>query len=193
MNEEGLLKEDISKYIKLTDGEFDYYFNLLKINKYKKRENLHSIGKVCRSAFFVLEGSIRYFNIVDGEEKTGQFFFEGSWYSDYESFLFHVPSEQSIQAIEQTTVAILSKEALYQLYEKIPKFERFGRIMAENAFMGLRKRTLSLTSLSATERYLELTQNRPKVIKRIPQKYIASYLDIKPQSLSRIRNELLRR
>ncbi len=182
------LKKDMSKYIHLSDQEFENYYDLLEFKVFKKKENLLTIGEVCKNAFFIYEGCIRYFNIVDGEEETGQFFFEGAWYSDYDSFLFQRPTDQTIQALEKTTVAILSKNALEQLYSEIPKFERFGRLMAENAFMGLRKRTESLTHLTGEERYNNLVVSRPKVIKRIPQHYIASYLGIRPQSLSRIRN-----
>lgn len=182
----------MAKYISLTHEESEYFYNLLKVKTFKKGENLHRSGKICDKAFFMLEGCFRYYNIIDGEEITGQFFFEGAWYSDYESFLLNTPSEQTIEALEKTRVAILYKSDLNRLYVELPKFERFGRLMAENAFIGLRKRTESLTHQSATERYIELSKNRPKVIQRVPQKYIASYLSIKPQSLSRIRRELLK-
>ncbi len=182
------LRKNISNYIDLSDQEFEQYFDLLAFKVFKKKAHLLTIGEVCKEAFFIYEGCIRYYNVVDGEEETGQFFFEGAWYSDYDSFLFQRPSDQSIQALEKTSVAILSKKALEQLYAEIPKFERFGRLMAENAFMGLRKRTESLTHLTGEERYNQLVTSRPKVIKRIPQHYIASYLGIRPQSLSRIRN-----
>ncbi len=185
---ENFVRENIAQYVRLTDAEFDLYYSKLQFNRFKKRENLHSIGQVCRNAFLIVEGCIRYYNIVDGEEHTGQFFFEGAWYSDYESFLFNRPSEQTIQALEPTTVAMLSRSATEKLFVELPKFERFGRLMAENAFMGLRRRTESLTQQSASERYEELVNNRPKVVQRIPQRYIASYLGIRPQSLSRIRN-----
>jgi CRP-like cAMP-binding protein len=185
-----LIRENIDAYIQLSDQEFDLYYGLLNFKTYKKKEHILAYQEVCQEAFFILEGCMRYYHIVDGEEQTGQFFFEGAWYSDYESFLFNRPSEQSIQALEKTSVASLSKQALEKLFVEVPKFERFGRLMAENAFMGLRKRTESLTQLSAIERYNVLLKNRPKVIRRVPQKYIASYLGIQPQSLSRIRSQL---
>ncbi len=185
-----LIKEDISKYVALSDEEFQYYFDLLRVKTFSRNENLHRSGEVCKQAYFIQSGCFRYYNLLDGEEQTGQFFFEGSWYSDYESFLFEKPSSQTIQALETTTVAILSKVALEKLYSRIPKFERFGRITAENAFMGLRKYTDSITHLSAEDRYKLLIKNRPKVIQRVPQQYIASYLGIRPQSLSRIRKNL---
>ncbi len=193
MTDKELLDTCMAKYISLADAEFEYFYNLLKIKTFKKGAEIHRIGKICNKAFFIIEGCFRYYNIVDGDEITGQFFFEGAWYSDYESFLFEIPSEQTMEALEPTRLAILSKNNLNKLFVELPQFERFGRLMAENAFMGLRKRTEALTHKSATERYIELSQNRPKVIQRVPQKHIASYLSIKPQSLSRIRRELLKK
>ncbi len=183
----------MNKFISLSSDEAEYFYSLLKIKSFEKGEDIHKIGRICSKAFFILEGCFRYYNIIDGEEITGQFFFEGAWYSDYESFLLEIPSEQTMEALEPTRVAILSKTNLNKLFSELPKFERFGRLMAENAFIGLRKRTEALTHKSATDRYIELSQNRPKVIKRVPQKYIASYLSIKPQSLSRIRRKLLKK
>ena len=84
----------------------------------------------------------------------------------------------------------MRKKNIYRLYDEIPRFERLGRLMAERAFIGLRMRTQTLTHLNPEERYLRLLKNRPKVIERIPQHYIASFLGIKPQSLSRIRKRL---
>ena len=190
MDEASTIRSNIQKFIQLTDDEFEYFHDLLKIQNFQEGQNLLDYGSICDRAYLILTGCIRYFNVVDGEEITGQFFFENTWYSDYESYLFNAPSQQTIQAIESTRVAILTKDALDHLYSKIPKFERFGRLMAENAFLGLRKRTEALTHQSATERYLELLEKRPKVIQRVAQKHIASYLNVKPQSLSRIRKEI---
>lgn len=184
------VREGILKYIPLSEGEFERYYHLLEFKSFNKRENLLSIEEVCRCAFFIQKGCIRYYNLVDGEEHTSQFLFEGAWYSDYESFLFERPTLQTIQALENTEVAVLSKSALQKLYVEAPIFERFGRLMAENAFLGLRRRTENYTQLSADERYLKLLKQRPKVIERVPQHYIASYLGIKPPSLSRIRKRV---
>jgi len=184
------LKQNMSRYVKLSNDDFERFYATLKFKTFKKRENLLVSGSICREAFFIIEGCIRYYNVSDGEEHTGQFFFEGSWYSDYDSFLFERPSKQTIQAIEETSVAILSKASMNQLYDEMPRFERFGRLMAENAFMGLRQRTEALTQLSALDRYMRLVENRPKVIQRVPQRFIASYLGIRPQSLSRIRKSI---
>lgn len=186
------LKLSVSQFISLSEEEFELFYSSLEFKKLKRKEYLLQAGSFCKVAFFIVSGLIRYFNIIDGEEITGQFFFEGNWYSDYESFLMGIPSTQSIQALEKTEVAILSKSALEKLYKEVPKFERFGRLMAENAFIGLRNKTEIHTLQTPEERYLKLIQNRPKVIQRVPQHYIASYIGIKPQSLSRIRNRILK-
>lgn len=190
MTDRTIIRNNIAKFVDLTEEEFNYFYDLLVVKDFEKGQYLHTHGSICNKAYFIIRGCIRYFHIVEGEEITGQFFFENAWYSDYESYLFGSPSEQTIQALEHTRAAILTKETMNRLYGDMPKFERFGRLMAENAFLGLRKRTEALTHQSATERYLELLKNRPKVLQRITQRHIASYLNIKPQSLSRIRKKV---
>lgn len=177
--------------IGLTNEEFDLFLGCLQSQKLKRKEVLIAEGDICRYAYFIKKGCLRYFHNMDGEEITGQFFFENGWYTDYESFLLQKPSKQNIDALEPTELILLSKSDLFNLYITIPKFEKFGRIMAENAFMGLRNRTELLTQQSAEERYLKLVKERPKVIERVPQHYIASYLGIKPPSLSRIRKRIM--
>ena len=181
------LEKTISTYIDFTSEEFKSIRDCFQIKTLKRREILHDINSVCGNVYFIEEGIIRYFQVENGEEVTGQFFFTGGWYTDLESFLSNSYSRQTAQAIESTSLLYISKQDLEKLYKEIPQFERLGRLIAEQAFIGLRKKTDNLTLLDAKERYLNLLKHRPKVIRRIPQYYIASYLGIKPQSLSRIR------
>lgn len=180
----------IAKLIDLNVEEMTYFKSLLTTKSLKRKEFLLQQGEICKFASFINKGCLRYFYLVDGEEHTGQFFFENGWYLDYESFLTGKPSKQNIEALEPTDLVVLSKIDLEKLYKEIPKFERFGRLMAENAFLGLKSRTEMLTNESAEERYLHLVESRPKVIERVSQHYIASYLGLQPQSLSRIRKRL---
>ena len=120
----------------------------------------------------------------------GDFFFEGYWYTDLGSFFSNCHTIQTAQALEDSSLLFISKQDLDKLYNEFPKTERFGRIIAEQTLMGLRKKMDDLTLLDAKERYLNLIKNSPKIINKIPQHYIASYLGIKPQSLSRIRKNL---
>ena len=182
---------NLKHLIGLTNEEFDTFLGCLQFQKLKRKEILIVEGDICRYAYFIKKGCLRYFHNVDGQEITGQFFFENAWYTDYESFLLQKPSKQNIDALEPTELVLLPKNELQNLYITIPKFEKFGRIMAETAFIGLRNRTELLTQQSAEERYLSLMKERPKVIERVPQHYIASYLGIKPPSLSRIRKRIM--
>lgn len=184
------IERSIAQFIRLDQEELDLFRSLLTVKELKKKELLLRSGENCRNIYFINSGCIRYYYLVDGEEKTAQFFFENGWYTDYESFLSGDPSENFIEAIEDTELLCLEKNALQKLYAEAPKFERFGRIMAENAYLGIRYRTKTLTNLNAEERYLKLIKERPKIFERVPQYYIASYLNIQPQSLSRIRKKI---
>lgn len=186
-----LLKESMRRIVNLTDEELDPLLTDIKMIKVKRREVFLKMDDVHRNIFFINEGLIRYYHIVDGEEVTGQFFFEGGWYCDYESFLFQKPSTAYVQALEKSEMLVVPRKRIYEAYDRTPKFERFGRLMAERAFIGLRKKTEGFTKRSPEERYLELMEQRPKVAQRVPQHYIASYLGMKPQSLSRIRKRIL--
>ena len=132
-------------------------------------------------------GGLRYFYTLEGEERTGQFFFEGEWYTDYDSFLDQKPSAQNIQALEPTRVWLMAKPDLYRLYEERPVFEHFGRLMAEQAYRGSKARGAALLNQTPAERYARLLRERPQLVQRVSQRLIATYLDIKPESLRRIR------
>ena len=185
---------DIFTYLKNIDyeEELEEFMQIvqLQLKSYKRKETIVAQGSVCKYLYFINKGCIRYFYTIEGEEHTGQFFFENGWYSDLESFLTQIPTQQTIQAIEPTELVLLPKQNLYDAYEKIPVFERFGRVLIEQSFLGLRAKNKHLTNLSPEEHYLKLIKERPKVIQRVPLLHIASYLGIKPESLSRTRKRL---
>ncbi len=180
----------LSNFISLGKGEQDIFVSKLKLKEYKKKELILQEGDICKYAYFINSGCLRYYYNVGEQENTAQFFFENGWYTDYDSFLTGKPTQQNIETLEKTELLLLSAKDLQQLYIDIPKFERFGRLMAENAFLGIRQRSEMLENQTAEERYLTLMKERPKVFERIPQHYIASYLGIKPPSLSRIRKRI---
>lgn len=171
----------------LTEADFAALQAVMQPQDLAKKELLLREGNVCRAAAYIETGALRYFYTVQGEERTGQFFFEGEWYADYDSFLDQSPSAQSIQALEPTRVWLLPRPALYRLYDERPVFERFGRLMAEQAYRGSKSRSAALLSQSPAERYAQLVRARPGVVQRVSQRLIASYLGVKPESLSRIR------
>jgi len=184
------IEKVISSFINLNKSEFDYFASKLQVKQLKRKEFLLREGQICSNSYFINNGCLRYFYNVKGEEITGQFFFENGWYADYGSYLSGKPSEQNIEALEKTELLVLPKASLDELFMEIPTFEKFGRLMAEKAFLGMRQYTEMVTKQTAEERYLNLVKDRPKVIERIPQHYIASYLGIKAPSLSRIRKRI---
>lgn len=137
-------------------------------------------------------GSLRSFHLKDGEDITQTFFFAGNYATDYESFLTQRPSAVYIQAMEDTEVIQCHYDDLQKLYAASHTGERLGRLIAENIFLGLSLRNRHFLLDDPETRYLALMKERPKVIAHIPLKHIASYLGIKPESLSRIRARMVK-
>lgn len=119
-----------------------------------------------------------------------QFAIEDWWISEPYSALTGEPSQYSIDALEDSELLLLDRDAQNKLLEEIPKFERMFRMLLENRFVANQRRITGTLSLSAEERYLSFLKSYPDIVRRVPQSMIASYLGITPQSLSRIRKEL---
>ncbi len=147
-------------------------------------------GETCRHIAFINEGLLRLFYDIEGEEHIRQFHFENSFCSEYQSFLTQKPAQMSLQALEDTTLLIISHHDMYDLFAQSKDFERLGRILAEQSFIFVSQRFASMLLESPETRYQRLVQERPKVMQRVPQYMIASYLGITPQALSRIRKRL---
>ncbi len=185
------LRQNIENKVVLTDEEFANIIPSFKQKQLKKKERLLSNGAVCDFVVFVNKGSLRSYTIDEkGSEHILQFAFENYWISDLFSYLAVVPSALNIEAMENTEVLYISKTAMEALYHKVPKLERFMRLQIQNAYVALQKRLNATMSASAEDRYLELLQVHPDILIRVPLIYIASYLGVTPESLSRIRRQL---
>jgi len=159
------------------------------VQDFKKRELLLSQGSICRDIFFVVEGLLRVFFVDnEGEEKTFHFSFENSFSADYESFLKKIPANYSIQALEDTTVVLMSFDMLHGGYKILENGEKLGRLLAEEYFFIFNDKIQAIYTQSPLERYNNLTQRFPDILQRIPQHYIASYLNISSVHLSRLKN-----
>jgi CRP/FNR family transcriptional regulator, anaerobic regulatory protein len=181
---------NIKSFVALSQNDEEAFIRILEIKKYSKKEFILQEGQVCDKIFFINSGCARDFFNIEGEEKIVQFFFGDSWFTDYGSFLTGQPTIENLQSIEPCEVVQFKKSDLYNLYVTHPVFERVGRVMAENAFMGLMSLTTMRNNQEPEERYLSLLKKRPELVERIPQHFIASYLGIQPQSLSRIRKRI---
>lgn len=182
--------QSIKSIVSLNESEEEAFVKILEIKQLKKKEVLLQQGQICNKISFINSGCMRLFYEIEGVENTVQFFFADRWYTDYESFLTGQSTIENLQALENSEVVQFKKTDLYQLYTTHPVFERVGRILAENAFLSLSKLNKMLTNEEPQQRYLSLLSQRPEVVMNIPQHYIASYLGIKPESLSRIRKRI---
>ena len=185
------LKSYCSNFVSLSMDELqltEKYFELKTINK---KEFLLQDGKICNFIAFIKSGTIRHFHIKNGDEKTCDISFENSWVTDFQSFTHDTNCIMNLQAMEETVVFLIKKENLYKLYQECNKYETFGRIMAENVAQRATEIAMSLSSDKPEERFLNLIKNKPNIFQRIPQKYIANFLGISPESLSRLRNRII--
>lgn len=176
--------------IECNETESLAFKNILKLKTIKKNEHILVEGEVCNFGIFIVQGCLRYYYMVDGVESTGNFFFENQWYTDFEGFLYGKPSLQNIEALEDCVVYFGYKSDFDKLAVQSPVFNDFLKVMMEQCIKGLTGRGMAMTLLSPEERYLRVIKHCPKVIERVSLKYIASYLGIKPESLSRIRSRL---
>ncbi|MBX2901245.1 MAG: Crp/Fnr family transcriptional regulator [Cyclobacteriaceae bacterium] len=184
------IRNYISQFICITDSEWAIHEEKLTKRFFKKGEFLLKPGEVCGHVSFINSGSFRSFSVLEHEERTYFFAFENEYVTDYESFLSRQPSPNSIQAMEDAEVLQLSYEDMQYCYEKIPVWQKFGRLIAEYIYMGVSKRAYNLQTQTPEQLYLKILNDSPKLVERVPQHYIASYLGIKPESLSRIRGRL---
>jgi CRP-like cAMP-binding protein len=128
---------------------------------------------------------------VNGQDTTKNFFFENEYASEYESFISRTPAAFNVRAMEDSELLELSYANVQKLYETFPVWQKYGRIIAEWLFIHLSRRSKDLLSKSPEELYVDLLNTRPYIIERMPLHYIASYLGVQPESLSRIRKRLM--
>lgn len=185
--------KNISRFITLAPEEKEYFTSLLKVKKLKKKQYLLQEGDIARHEYFVNKGCLRTYTIDEkGQEHVIQFAIEDWWIGDMYSFLTQTPAKYTIDALEDSEVFCLEKNALEELYVKIPKFEKFFRHLLQNAFISLQERVIGNLSQPADERYCTFITKYSDMEKRLPLKQIASYLGITPESLSRIRSQYIK-
>ena len=186
-----LLISSISRHISLTVEEKEFFISLLKSKSLTNGEFLLREGDVCKFQSFVVKGCLKtYYQDENGFEHIIDFSIEEWWADDLYSFLTQTASKSNIKAIEDTDILQIGKFDLELLYQKIPKFERFSRILFQNAYITQREQISLALSASAAERYLLFLKKKPYAEKRFSQKEIASYLGITPQFFSSLKKKL---
>ena len=186
-----LLISNISRHLSLAREEIEFFTSLLRSKSLANGEFLLREGDVCRYETFVVKGCLKtYYLDEEGTEHIIDFSIEEWWADDLYSLLTQTPSKSNIKAIEDTEVLQIGKRDLELLYQKVPKFERFFRILFQNAYITQREQINLALSASARERYLLFIKKKPYAEKRFSQKDIASYLGVTPQFLSTLKKKL---
>lgn len=180
----------IKKTIEISSPEEKIIQDLFKLKEYKKGDFFLKEGEVCKYVGFIKNGIVRYYINDDGEEKTYGFSKENEFTCNYESFVPQTPSNQIIQALEDTNIWTISYENLEKFYKEVKQGERFGRIVIEQVFIQTLKDRNSFYTDSPKSRYEKFLKEHLDLQQRLSQYYIASYVGVKPQSLSRIRKRI---
>jgi CRP-like cAMP-binding protein len=185
-----LLLEKFKEKISLTPEEEVLSKSFFTPKKIRKKQYLLQEGDVCRYVAFVEKGMLRMYTIDEkGNEHIVQFAFEGWWMADQYSLLTGEPSNFSIEAIEDCELLLLSRQAEEEMLEKIPKFEKYFRLLIQNSLIATQRRLTRTLTLTAEQRYTELIHSCPTIPQRVPQHMMASFLGITPETLSRIRKQ----
>ncbi|GAB4335990.1 MAG: Crp/Fnr family transcriptional regulator [Flammeovirgaceae bacterium] len=185
-----ILFDFISKYVSLTEDEKSTILSLNIFRAEKKGTILLSEGQKSNQGIFVLKGCIRTFYVIDGEEKTTAFYTEMEGLTP-NCVLTQLPSEYFIACVEDTLFSISTPDMENEIFKKFPKFETLCRTISERQLAKQQINFDEFKTSSPEKRYLNLLQKRPDLLQRVPQHQLASFLGIKPQSLSRIRARIL--
>lgn len=186
-----VLFKSISDKIDLTEDEKEFCKSLFVPKKLRKKQYHLQAGDVCKYTAFVTKGCLVSYSVNDkGGENVVQFALEGWWIGDMYSFLTGEPSTLNIEAIENTEYLVMDKPSQDLLFQQVPKFERFFRLLLENNYIATHRRLMSTLGQSAEDRYLDFTSCYPQIVQRVPQRLIAAYLGLTPETLSRIRHNI---
>ncbi len=185
-----ILFDFISKYVSLTEDEKNAIVSLDIFRSVKKGTTLLKEGQKSLESYFVLKGCIRVYYIIDGEEKTTAFYTEMDALTP-PCVISKTPSKYYISCLEDTILLVSNSDMEEEVNTKFPKFEIMCRMFSAELLVKQQINFDEFKTSSPEQRYLNLLQKRPDLIQRVPQHQLASYLGIKPQSLSRLRARIM--
>lgn len=184
------MKHFLSTFFDFSDEEYQSFISIAKSIKYKRNDHIFFADKPVEKLLFIMNGLVRGYRIIDGVDVTHHFFVDNWFATDYESYLTGKQGELFAEALVDTEVYEFNKTALISFYEANSKFEKIRFIQAEDAYLQMVKRLKGFQTKNLSERYLDLINLNPNLFNLIPQKHIASYLGVAPQSLSRIKKSI---
>ncbi|WP_183558972.1 Crp/Fnr family transcriptional regulator [Mucilaginibacter sp. SP1R1] len=184
----------VSKSISLSADELAYFNAILEYRTVPKKTKLLQAGDICNFEAYVNKGCIReYYIDSNGQEVTLQFAIEDWWVSDITSFQDQTISNMYIETLEDCELLVLSRNSKEKLLAGVPKLERMFRLMIQRHLTVIQSRLFKTISNTAIEKYLEFIKRYPTIPQRVPQHYIASYLGISPEFLSKLRTKHLKK
>ena len=187
------LIESIKLYTPLNELETRLLQNAVAKKVYQKNEIIFKEGAISEEIYFLTKGCVRLFYNVDGKDKTAFFYTEGQFICAGESYTFNLPAIENYQAVEQAEIFVFTKSKIKMLLEEVPRFEIIARIATENELITCQRVIASFVTKSAEERYLDLLSTQGELFRRVPQQYIASFLGVSPETLSRIKARVFSR
>lgn len=185
------VREHIASLFKLSEGQASIFLSEFTRKEFKKNDIFMENGKICNKIGLIERGLMKCLFNKNGDEIIFEFAFENNFISDYYSFLTNTPSAKEIRCIEDTTVYVITRESLERLGRDHPFIESMSGQMNQLLFLKMHDRLKSSLLDSAVERYIKLISERSDLVQRIPQYLIASYLNIKPETVSRIRKKYI--
>jgi CRP-like cAMP-binding protein len=189
------MKESLAKYIlkkvKMSDDDLQLVLSHFKHRTVKKKEILLHEGDLSSKMYFIVKGCLRIYFIKDiGTEVTRRIIFENDASSSMVSFITKDPSKEYIEAVMDSELLYMDRKDFYHLVETLPAWEKFYRHQLEYAYVINTNRLMSFITNDATERYILLLKENPEIIKRLPNRLVANYLNITQEGLSRLKSKL---
>ena len=181
------------KITNLTADETKVLAESMVVKIFNKNEYLVKEGQFTNDTYFILDGCVRQYKTLDGNDITTNFYTEEQWIISLENFERKTASKYNLVCVEATTVVIGNEQKAQELFEQFPRFETTSRQIMETVFMEQQNLMTSYITDKPEQRYLKLLETRPDIFQRVPQYDIATYIGVKPESLSRIRKKLQKR
>lgn len=188
----GNIQKDIIDELSLSEEEQFYINEMQKEVLYKKGTTFLSEGQNIDRSYFVVDGCVRKYYLKDGEEKTTDFFMEKDSITTVIDSSKSMNSKFFLECLEDSTLMVISAQKEEVFYKKFPRFQSLCRISTEQKLEEYQERFSKFIASTPEERYLDILNNRPELLKRVPQYQLASYLGVKPESLSRIKKRLMK-
>ncbi len=181
----------LRRQAEFTDAQLEEFLGLWEVRDIRKKDHYLREGEICKSTAYVNEGCLRRYVISESnKESILNFAIEDWWVGDLESFFTGCPTRYYVQALEDTQLLLLSRQKFEDACNRYPKYKTFHDEKMHRSYFATLKRMSVASSGTAEEKYLQLAKDQPQLFQRVPLHYIASYLGIEPESLSRLRKRL---